>query len=69
MNYYFCVLSEKKIRVDIYLSTLFKDFSRSYIQKLIDSGNLELNGKILNKNKKIQNKDEIILKIKTEKLE
>jgi hypothetical protein len=36
MEYNFCVLSEKKIRVDMYLSALFKDFSRSYIQKLID---------------------------------
>jgi len=32
----FCVFSEKKLRVDIYLSALFSDFSRSYIQKIID---------------------------------
>jgi hypothetical protein len=36
MNYRFSVFIEKSIRVDMYLSALFKDFSRSYIQKLID---------------------------------
>jgi len=65
----FCTLLDKKQRVDIYLSALFKDFSRSYIQKMIDKWQLKVNWKILNKNKKIENKDEIELEIKTEKLE
>jgi len=37
MKYNFCVLFEEKSkRVDMYLSALFNDFSRSYIQKMID---------------------------------
>jgi len=69
MEYKFCVLSEKPLRVDMYLSTLFKDFSRSYIQKLIDKWQLQINSIVVSKNIKIKPKDEIILKIKLEKLE
>jgi RNA-binding protein YlmH len=43
MKYYFCVLVEKQIRVDMYLSTLFTDFSRSFIQKIIDRGQVKIN--------------------------
>ena len=68
MKYNFCALLDKKQRVDMYLSALFKDFSRSYIQKMIDSWQLKVNSRILNKNKKIQNKDELELTIKTQKL-
>lgn len=69
MKYSFCTLLKKDQRVDIYLSTLFKDFSRSYIQKMVDKGQVQVNNKILNKNLKIKNKDEIILTIITESLE
>jgi len=69
MIYSFCTLLEKKQRVDIYLSALFKDFSRAYVQKMIDKWQLKVNWKVLNKNKKIDNKDELELEIKTEKLE
>jgi len=68
MKYNFCVLSEKKVRVDMYLSALFKDFSRSYIQKLIDRGQVFINWKNISKNIKINNKDIIELEIKIEKL-
>lgn len=61
MDYHFCVFSEKKQRVDIYLSALFWEFSRSYIQKLIDKGQVLVNGKTLQKNLKIQKKDEIYI--------
>lgn len=61
MDYHFCVFSEKKQRVDIYLSALFWEFSRSYIQKLIDKGQVLVNGKTLQKNSKIQKKDEIYI--------
>ncbi|NDK07674.1 RluA family pseudouridine synthase [Candidatus Gracilibacteria bacterium] len=51
----------------MYLSTLFNDFSRSYIQKIIDKGNVLINGKEINKNIKIKNKDELLIKIIIEK--
>jgi len=69
VNYNFCTLIDKKQRVDMYLSALFKDFSRSYIQKMIDNDQLKVNWVVLNKNKKISPKDEIELEIKTEKLD
>lgn len=65
----FCVLSDKKIRVDIYLSTLFSDYSRSYIQKLIDKEKVSVNSKKISKNLKISPKDEISIEIIPEKLE
>lgn len=69
MKYNFCVLSEKAIRVDIYLSTLFSDFSRSYIQKIIDKWQVSINNEIIKKNIKIKNKDELIIEIILENLE
>ena len=69
MIYKFCVYITEKQRVDMYLSTLFIDFSRSYIQKLIDNWELTVNWKIVNKNLKIQKFDEISLNINTQKLE
>ena len=53
----------------MYLSTLFSDFSRSYIQKIIDNGEVKVNGKIITKNLKISHKDEIEVLIQIEKLE
>jgi 23S rRNA pseudouridine1911/1915/1917 synthase len=52
----------------MYLSALFKDFSRSYIQKLIDEWKVRVNSKIVNKNLKIKNKDEINIDIIAQKL-
>jgi 23S rRNA pseudouridine1911/1915/1917 synthase len=69
MNYRFSVYLDKPQRVDIYMSALFEDFSRSYIQKMIDKEQLKVNGNILSKNLKIKNKDEISLEIKTESLD
>ena len=51
----------------MYLSTLFCDFSRSYIQKIIDKGMLKVNGKVLKKNTKIQNRDCFEIEIIREK--
>lgn len=64
----FCTYINQKQRVDMYLSALLVDFSRSYIQKIIDSWNVKVNGKNISKNLKIQNKDEIEIEIHTEKL-
>ncbi len=69
MEYKFCVYIIWKQRVDMYLSALFSEFSRSYIQKIIDNEEVSVNWKIISKNLKIQNRDEIILKINIEKLE
>jgi len=69
MNYKFSVFLDKPQRVDIYVSALFQDFSRSYVQKMIDKGQLRVNNKILNKNLKIKNKDEVSLEIITESLD
>lgn len=65
----FCTYLEKKIRVDIYLSTLFADYSRSYIQKIIDKWQVKINDIVVTKNIKINPKDEIKIEIISEKLE
>lgn len=69
MKYVFCAYMDWKQRVDMYLSALFSDFSRSYIQKIIDNGEVSVNDKIISKNLKIQNKDKITIQINIEKLE
>jgi len=70
MKYNFCVLlSEKNKRVDIYLSALFPDFSRSYIQRMIDEKQVSVNGEFISKNLKIKQKDEIVIEIKTKSLD
>ena len=53
----------------MYLSALFSDFSRSYIQKMIDRGQVSVNGEKISKNLKIKNKDEINIEIVIEALE
>ncbi|MDD3646418.1 MAG: RluA family pseudouridine synthase [Candidatus Gracilibacteria bacterium] len=53
----------------MYLSALFNEFSRSYIQKMIDRGQVTVNGKTISKNLKINHKDEISLEIKTQSLD
>lgn len=68
MIYKFCTYIKEKQRVDIYLSALLSDFSRSYIQKLIDKWNVKINWTIITKNIKIENKSEVEIFINTEKL-
>lgn len=69
MKYNFCTFLKAKKRVDIYLSALFEDFSRSYIQKMIDRWQVFVNSKQIFKNLKISNKDEILIEIKNQKLD
>jgi len=69
MIFRFCVYIPNSQRVDMYLSALFCEFSRSYIQKLIDSGKVSVNGQNITKNKKIASRDEIILEITLESLD
>lgn len=59
MNYKFSVNIEKKQRVDMYLSALFWELSRSYIQKLVDTGCVIVNGEKVKKNLKLSPRDEI----------
>ena len=69
MIYNFCAFVEGSKRVDMYLSALFEDFSRSYVQKLIDRGQVTLNGKTFYKNVKLKNRDEIKITIILEQTE
>ena len=51
-------------RVDIYLSEKINSLTRSYIKKLIEKGNLIINGKkILSPSTKIKEKDEILINV------
>ncbi len=57
----FCVLADPREtrRVDTYLSALFPEKSRSYIQKMIEEGKITCNGWGFTKNKKIYRGDVI----------
>ncbi|MCK9272286.1 RluA family pseudouridine synthase [Candidatus Gracilibacteria bacterium] len=71
MKLEFCVyIFDKEIRrVDMYLSALFKEQSRSYIQKLIEKGNVTVNGKIVSKHEKLKKGDLVEMIFETEKME
>lgn len=64
----FCVLADPREtrRVDTYLSALFPEKSRSYIQKMIEEGNITANGEHFTKNKKIYRGDVIEMRWKVE---
>jgi len=51
----------------MYLSTLFPDHSRSYMQKLIEKGRLQVNGKVLESNKRVKRGDVLEIEFETEK--
>lgn len=61
MKYHFCTYMASSQRVDIYLSALFWEVSRSYIQKLIDTGCVTVNKVRVKKNLKLQSRDEIYI--------
>jgi 23S rRNA pseudouridine1911/1915/1917 synthase len=69
MKYNFCTFLDKPQRVDIYISALFSDYSRSYVQKMIDRWQVSINNIQINKNLKIKNRDEIKIEIKLESLD
>lgn len=65
MNY-FTFSAEKedeKIRLDIFLQREIEDISRSRIQKLISDGNILVNGKSVNKNYRLAEKDVIEISV------
>ncbi len=67
----FCVLADPREtrRVDTYLSALFPEKSRSYIQKMIEEGKIRANGAEFTKNKKIYRWDVIDIEWKVETME
>lgn len=67
----FCVFADPREtrRVDTYLSALFPERSRSYLQKMIESAQITANGESFTKNKKIYRGDVIEIKWKIESME
>lgn len=67
----FCVLADPREtrRVDTYLSALFPEKSRSYLQKMIEEGKISCNGSNFTKNKKIYRGDLIEIEWKVEQME
>ena len=56
-------------RVDTYLSALFPEKSRAYIQKMIEEGKITANGQHFTKNKKVYLRDVIEISWKVEEME
>lgn len=67
----FSVLADSREtrRVDTYLSALFPEKSRSYLQKMIEEGKISCNGQSFTKNKKIYRGDVIEIQWKVESME
>lgn len=59
----FYIDDEFGIRVDVYLSNRFENISRSYIQNLIDNGNVKINNTIKKSNYKLKQGDIIEVEI------
>ena len=57
-------IADDEVRIDVFLSSVYADASRTYIQKLIKDGNILLNGKPCNKSSyKVKEDDEVILNV------
>ncbi|MBP2639944.1 MAG: rluD 3 [Firmicutes bacterium] len=54
---------EKDLRIDVYLTSVMNEFSRSHVQKLIAAEQVQVNGKIIRANYKLQNNDRIEMTI------
>lgn len=66
MEYHFTVNEELSgLRIDKCISCYFEEFSRSYVQKLIDEGNVTCNGKAFKSKDKVWCDDEIVLSVPT----
>ena len=50
-------------RIDVYLSDMLEEVSRSSLQKLIEKGEILINGNIVGKNYRLRDKDEIAVNI------
>lgn len=51
------------IRIDRYLSGVFADLSRSYLQKLLDGGLITVNARVVKRNEKVKGGDAIFLTV------
>ena len=63
---FFTLVAEKEdvgIRIDVFTADNFEDLSRSGVQKLIENGNLCVNGKTIKSNYKLREKDVVELEI------
>ena len=49
-------------RIDKFVTNVLADFSRSYIQKIIESGDLTVNNKLIKPSYKVRNKDIILVR-------
>ena len=57
-------IADDEVRIDVFLSSVYADASRTYIQKLIKDGNILLNGKPCNKSSyNVKEDDEVILNV------
>ncbi|MGN0158016.1 MAG: RluA family pseudouridine synthase [Brotaphodocola sp.] len=54
---------ESGIRIDRYLSDRCEELSRSYLQKLLKDGGVQVNGKIVKSNYKVSSGDQILLEV------
>ena len=58
------IADDNEDRIDVFLSNVYKDASRTYLQKLIKMGNISVNGKQVTKSSfKLNEDDEIELKV------
>ena len=57
------VSTPEKIRIDKYLSDVCPDFTRSFVQKLIEEGNITINGSICVKKTMVADGDKICLAV------
>ncbi len=55
------VETESSVRADKYIPTVLYDLTRSHIQKLIEKGNVFINGKECSKKTLVNNNDEILI--------
>ncbi len=55
------VITDEAIRADKYIAGVFEELTRSHIQKLIDSENVSINGKICTKKTIVKTGDEITI--------
>jgi pseudouridine synthase, RluA family len=56
----------EKERVDLFLAAAFKDYSRSYFQKLTEKGKVFVNGKVVLSSHKLKEGDEITVEFEKE---
>lgn len=53
------IVDKQDVRLDVYITDKYKDLSRTMVQKLIEEGNIKVNGNIKKLSYKVQLNDEI----------